>query len=80
VNRAPHGREKSSKVGGSTIGSETMAAAASLNHAFECASHQASGVATTSSASVEMVASSIVSLIGVQISDENLARRAHLRA
>src|ERR1700689_176 len=45
-----------------------MAAAPSLNQAFERASHQASGVATTSSESVEMVASSIVSLIGTQIS------------
>ena len=45
-----------------------MVAAASLNQAFERASHQASGVATTSSESVVMVASSIVSLIGTQIS------------
>src|SRR5579863_1293397 len=45
-----------------------MAAAASLNHAFERASHQASGVATMSSESVVIAASSIVSLIGIQIS------------
>jgi hypothetical protein len=54
-----------------------IAAAASLNQAFERASHHASGVATTSRASVEMVASSIVSLIGTQISSgmPSMARR-----
>src|SRR5271170_3286176 len=47
-----------------------IAARASLNQAFERASHQASGVATTSTKSVEMVASSIVSLIGTQMSGD----------
>src|SRR5262249_32835988 len=55
-------------VGGSTKGNETMAATASFQIALERANHQAIGVPTTRSNTVETVASSRVKRIGGQSS------------
>src|SRR6516225_10651824 len=58
-------------VGGSTKGNETTAATASFQNALERANHQAIGVPTTRSNTVEIVASSRVKRIGGQSSEND---------